>query len=113
MANSTSSGGVKHDDGKLRFDLIPAEQLEQLARVCTIGGHKYGARNWEKGIAWGRIFAATMRHLWAFWRGEENDPEDNIPHVIHAAWGCFSLAHHARYFPDLDDRGVKTSNSKP
>lgn len=99
-----SSKGVKHDAGKLRFDLLPPEQLEALARVYTIGSAKYGDRNWEGGIKWGRIFAAVMRHLWAFWRGESDDPEDGIPHVIHAAWGCLALDHHSKHFPNLDDR---------
>ena len=29
------SGGVKHDEGKLRFDLLPVRPLRELARVAS------------------------------------------------------------------------------
>ena len=69
-------GGRKFDSNKLRFDLIPVEPLQELARVYTIGAKKYGDRNWENGLSWSRLFAAMMRHAWKFWMGERNDPED-------------------------------------
>lgn len=97
----------KHDTGKLRFDLIPAQALEEVARVFTIGAEKYEDRNWEKGMKWGRVFAAIMRHLWAYWRGEENDPEDGIPHPAHAAWGCLVLLEYARINKEKDDRPMR------
>lgn len=77
--------GRKDDTGKLRFDLIPPEALEGLARVLTFGAGKYTPRNWEKGMAWGRVFGALMRHLWAWWRGEDKDPETGFSHLDHAA----------------------------
>lgn len=67
--------GAKKDDGKLRFDLLPSDALEEIAFVYTIGAKKYADRNWEQGIKWGRVFAATMRHAWAYWRGERYDRE--------------------------------------
>ena len=106
------SEGRKDDKGKLRFDLIPARPLETLAAVYTMGGAKYEVRNWEKGIAWSRIFAAIMRHLWAFWRGETHDPESGLPHPVHAAWGCFALLEFLETHPELDDR-PKRPEPKP
>lgn len=43
-----------------------------------------GERNWEKGMSWGRCYAACLRHLWAWWRGEDNDPETGLSHLDHA-----------------------------
>lgn len=99
----------KDDEGKLRYDLVPPHALEELVQVYTMGAAKYGDRNWQKGLTWGRVFAAIMRHLWAFWGGEDLDPEDGVPHLAHAAWGCFALLEYQREHPDLDDRngGVK------
>ena len=97
----------KDDHGKLRFDLIPPGALKELAAVYTVGASKYGDRNWEQGLAWGRVFAALQRHLWAFWGGEELDPEDGLSHLAHAAWGCFSLIEYAQTHPELDERGVR------
>ena len=97
-------GGVKMDSGKLRFDLIPPWALEMLAAVFTTGAMKYLDRNWEKGMRWGRIFAALNRHLWAFWRGETVDPEDGISHMIHAAWCCIVLYEYWLHKIGQDDR---------
>lgn len=77
--------GVKHDDSKARYDLIPPELLETVARVLTFGATKYGERNWEKGMSWGRVFAALMRHMWVWWRGEARDAETGYSHLWHAA----------------------------
>mgnify|MGYP003394458006 CR=1 FL=1 len=95
--------GRKDDAQKNRFDLIPPEALEQLAAVYTYGCH-YGERNWEQGIKWGRIFAAIMRHLWAFWRGEDVDKESGLSHLAHASWGCFTLMTYEGTHPELVDR---------
>lgn len=96
---------VKYDNGKTRYDLIPPYALEQLALVYTHGAQKYpSARNWEKGTWWGRYFGAAMRHLWAFWRGEEIDKDSGLPHLSHAAWCCFTLLEYAKNHKEFDDR---------
>jgi hypothetical protein len=79
-----NEGGVKHDEGKLRYDLIPPEALEALCAVLGYGAEKYSQRNWEKGIADSRLFAAAQRHLWAAHGGELLDPESGFPHDWHA-----------------------------
>lgn len=96
--------GVKHDDGKLRWDLLPPDALDEVVRVYTLGALKYGDRNWEKGMRWGRIFAAIMRHLWAWWRGERFDPETGITHLAHAAWGCLTLIAYEKRGVGTDER---------
>lgn len=98
------SEGVKHDADKARYDLIPAYPLDELVKVYTFGATKYADHNWRKGLAWSRVFAAIMRHLWAFWRGEDNDPETGLPHPVHAAWGCFTLIEYMRFNTEGDDR---------
>jgi hypothetical protein len=76
--------GVKSDSGKLRMDLIPPEAMEALAEVLTYGANKYDDRNWEKGIRYSRIYAATLRHLVSWARGQDYDLESNILHLKHA-----------------------------
>jgi len=90
-AEEDEDEGKKYDGGKARYDLIPPEALHQLALLYGKGAAKYGDRNWEKGLPWGRVFAALMRHAWAWWRGEDNDPEDGQHHLIAVAWNAFSL----------------------
>ena len=59
--------GVKFDDGKTRYDLVPVELTEAVALILGDGAKKYGDRNWEKGMAWSRPFGALLRHLFAWW----------------------------------------------
>lgn len=97
-------GGRKDDFGKSRYDLLPPELLDGVARVLTFGAGKYGERNWEKGMGWGRPFAALMRHMWAWWRGEAADPETGMSHLWHA--GCciaFLITYEQRRI-GIDDR---------
>jgi hypothetical protein len=101
------SEGVKHDQDKLRYDLIPPGPLGEVARVYTIGSRKYTDRNWEKGIAWGRIFAAMMRHAWGWWAGERDDPADGQHHLAAVAWCALTLMEYENTHPELDDRSQK------
>ena len=100
----SESSGRKDDSGKLRYDLIPHDALEELARVYTIGAAKYEDRNWEKGMQWGRIFAAMMRHAWAFWRGERHDPVDGQHHLASVAWCALALLSYDLRSIGEDDR---------
>lgn len=109
MKVSESKRGVKFDEGKVRFDLVDGYALYEVARVYTYGTKKYDDNNWRKGMKWGRIFGAMMRHAWAFWRGEEIDEESGLPHMAMAAWQCMTLLNYTKTHPELDDR-VKDSD---
>lgn len=99
--------GTKNDEAKLRFDLLPTGPIAKLARVYTEGAKKYSDRDWEKGLAYSRVYAAIQRHLNAFWAGEDYDAETGVPHVINAAWGCLALCEYLETHPELDDRPCK------
>ncbi len=89
--------GVKHDQEKARMDLVPKEAMDALGTVLGYGSRKYGDRNWEKGMDWGRVYAALQRHLLAFWSGEDLDPESGLPHLSHVlANGAFLAAYQKR-----------------
>lgn len=96
--------GRKDDAGKTPYDLLPPELLEQVAQVLAVGAGKYAPRNWERGMRWGRPFAALMRHMWAWWRGEDRDAETGLSHLAHAACCiAFLLAFEQRRIGE-DDR---------
>jgi len=96
--------GDKHDLGKLRYDLVAPEGLKGLVEVLTFGATKYADRNWEKGLAWGRVFAALMRHMWAWWNGESIDPETGLSHLHHAACNIHFLQTYETRHTGTDDR---------
>jgi hypothetical protein len=88
----------------LRYDLVPADAMEDVVAVLTYGVKKYGARQWQGGIAWHRMFGAALRHMWAWWRGQDLDPESGLPHLAHASVNLMFLLWHRRHRSDLDDR---------
>ena len=75
--------GLKFDDGKLRWDLLPLDCIEDLVKILTFGANKYGVNNWQK-VEEDRYFAALMRHLVASRLGESNDSESGLSHLSHA-----------------------------
>lgn len=84
-----SPEALKYDDNKLPLDLLPPEALEEIARVLQHGAKKYDAHNWRKGMKWSRLYAAHLRHLFAWAVGENIDPESGLRHLAHA--GCCLL----------------------
>ena len=86
-----SEVGVRFDEGKIRYDLIPPEWITALANILTMGAKKYADRNWEKGMAHSRIVGALFRHLFARLRGEFYDEESKFPHMAHVAWNALAL----------------------
>lgn len=98
------SEGRKDDQGKLPWGLLPFDALSEIVGVLQFGADKYAARNWEKGMTWSRPFDALMRHMTAWWQGEDRDPETGYLHLAHA--GCcvlFLLAYQRRGVGE-DDR---------
>jgi hypothetical protein len=98
--------GRKDDTDKAPHHLIAPEMPDALAQVLAFGAQKYAPRNWEKGMAWSRPFSALMRHMWAWWRGEQADPETGMSHLWHASCCLmFLVAYEARKSGE-DDRPV-------
>lgn len=95
----------KLDAGKPRVELLPGRPLMDIARVIGWAAeHKYSVDDWRGGLAWRRLVAAAVRHLFAFLCGEDNDPESGLPHVAHAATNCLYLLEYGHTHPELDDR---------
>lgn len=104
MNNPPLTEGIKFDTEKPRPDLISPELIESLAVVLQYGANKYAPRNWEKGMSWSRPFGALMRHMWAWWKGENKDGETGFSHLAHAACCImFLLTYEARNV-GVDDR---------
>lgn len=96
---------MKFDQGKTPLELLPFDALTEVAKVLAFGAKKYAPRNWEKGMPVSKVFASCMRHAWALFRGEDNDPETGLSHAAHLACeSLFWLAYILRKTPDTDDR---------
>lgn len=104
--------GMKFDQDKPRMDLLDAYATEELAKVLTFGAKKYAPHNWRKGISYARLIAAALRHIYAFARGEDLDPETGLPHPAHAMCCMMFLVWMMQHRRDQDDRWKKPEMSK-
>lgn len=86
---TTYKVGTKFDAGKIPLNLLPTPAIEEIAKVLEFGAKKYDAYNWAKGMAWSRLIASALRHLFAWSRGEDKDPETGLSHLAHV--GCCVL----------------------
>lgn len=84
--------------------LIPPRFILALAKHFGQGSLKYSRHNWRKGYDWELSYNSAMRHLLAFWDGEDIDPETGSPHVVAAAWHCAALYTFMEEHPELDTR---------
>lgn len=95
---------IKADSEKVRLELLPVRPLLDVGKVLTFGAKKYEARNWEKGFAWSRPYAAALRHLFAWWSGETYDKETGLNHLAHAACELLFLLEYAATGAGKDNR---------
>ena len=106
--NSTERGsGARFNDNKADLSLIPLCTLEDEARVWMYGKAKYAAYNWAKGMDWSVPLACALRHLSAWQRGEEIDPESLQPHLAHVMCNIRMLMLYSKTYPEGDDRPPK------
>jgi hypothetical protein len=80
---NTTAEGMKFDNGKPDYSLLPFAAVDEVVKVLTYGAAKYDRFNWEKVEAV-RYQAATMRHFSTHMQGEKLDPESGISHLAHA-----------------------------
>jgi len=97
-------GGLRFNQGKTRFDLVPVFAQEQYAKVLTKGSEKYSERNWELGMAWSKVTASLKRHLQAFESGEDFDVETGLLHTAHIMCNAGFLTEYYKIYPQGDDR---------
>jgi hypothetical protein len=97
------------DHGKLMVQLVPPALVEQTARVLGYGAKKYARNNWQRGMRWSEVSGALERHLMAWKRGEDMDPESGEMHLAHLACCVAFLLHYATdsRYAEFDDRDFK------
>jgi hypothetical protein len=73
----------KDSAGKVRWNLMDWEALEDVAEVISNGATKYGDNNWN-GLDPEDIWAALFRHISARRRGELRADDTGSTHIAHA-----------------------------
>jgi hypothetical protein len=81
LSNPKDSCGVK----KAPLSTVPSAVLMELGVAMLEGALKYSRHNYRAiGVRTSVYYDAAMRHLMAFWEGEDTDPDSNISHVTKA-----------------------------
>ena len=92
--SSQFTAGHKDDQEKNRLDLSEPEFIGGVGKVLTFGANKYEPNNWQKvEDAEDRYYAAALRHLIAWRKGEKTDPESGLSHLDHVACNIMFLQH--------------------
>lgn len=81
-----STGMMRDNEDKIRYDLIPIPFIERFAEHLTKGARKYKPRNWqlaETPEELDRFIQSLWRHMIAYLKGETE--EDHMSAI------CFNL----------------------
>ena len=104
VKSAARGSGARFNTGKHPLRFTPLHLLESGNRVWAYGANKYAAWNWAKGMAWSVPYECMLRHLAAWYRGEDIDPESGESHLGHIMCNILMLEHFKTAFPEGDDR---------
>ena len=100
----TSETGGEKGTKLAAFDQISPEVLTLVAEHFGKGARKYAAHNFRRGYPWSLSYSALMRHLTAFWAGEEYDEETGSLHIVAVIWHAMALTEFFLHQKAYDDR---------
>jgi hypothetical protein len=70
---------------KMPMSFVPAPVIAELGVAMLEGGLKYARHNYRAvGVRASVYYDATMRHLMAWWEGEDIDPDSGLSHITKA-----------------------------
>jgi hypothetical protein len=104
LTNPKDRLGIK----KIQLNLVPAAGIFHEAAAMEDGAQKYGPFNWrDNNVRASIYFAAALRHLYAWFDGEECAEDSGCHHLGHAR-ACLGILLDAMETGSLgDDRPSK------
>jgi hypothetical protein len=85
LLQSKPQQGVKYDEDKLQWSLLPFRALKEVVAVLGFGAKKYAPDNWQRvPDASTRYVDAAFRHLTDWQLKERLDGETGKSHLAHA-----------------------------
>lgn len=94
LSESLIEPSVKNDiiDDKLRWDLLPMEEIEDVVRVYHAGAKKYGPNRWQDlPNGFERYRAALFRHLMEYMKGNKIDSDTGCQHLAQVCWNAIAM----------------------
>lgn len=88
---------------KIPLEYVPPSAIHALAEAFADGAKKYGPYNWrEKSISSSVYYGAAIRHLTAWWDGEDLAEDSGIAHLHHAL-ACLAMLIDGKSVGKLND----------
>jgi len=123
----------RYNKGKLNYNLGSTFAERQVAKVSTLGAHKYsiykdeqgneilgkdisfeeaanleivdsGEMNWTKGMPWTKVMESVERHIQDWKNGIDFDEDLGTYNLANAIWGLDKILDFYQSHPNLDDR---------
>lgn len=107
MNNNEDEKGLRFNENKPKWSLVPQSSLLPMVEVLEFGAKKYAPHNWRKGLSITEICESLKRHLDAFMEGEDLDPESGLSHIGHIQCNALFLSYMMEHKKELDDRFKK------
>lgn len=105
--NPKDQVGVK----KVPVHVIPAQVVGETGLALLEGARKYGSYNYRvAGVRASVYYDAAMRHLTAWWEGQDIDPDSNISHITKAIASLVVLRDAMLNDKWVDDRPPRVKN---
>lgn len=107
MRSETKDTNPKDEIGVLKAPMstVPAPVLAELGVAMLEGALKYGRHNYRAGGVRASVYYdATLRHLMAWWEGENIDEQSGISHVTKAIASLVVLRDAMMFGSMADDR---------
>jgi len=102
---------ARYNTGKLRWDLVDWEGIEEMLKVLEFGANKYAANNWQKGLHKKEILESTQRHLIKLFQDEEVDQESQLHHAGHIMCNMMFYLYHDRHSSFVSERNNPFKNN--
>lgn len=109
ISNPKDSVGVR----KVPLHVLSMPVLMEMALGMHEGARKYGSHNFRvAGVRASVYYDAAMRHLGAYWEGQDIDPDSGLSHITKAL-SCLHVLRDAM-MNDMctDDRPPKFKNQE-
>jgi hypothetical protein len=107
--------GIKHDEGKPDWYLLPLASVREIVKVLTIAHvvKGYAEYNWQL-VEPRRYWSALFRHLDYYQEGEQYDKETGLSHLAHAGANIlfliwFELVKKVYLWRDADEVSVQVN----
>lgn len=103
-SNPKDALGIK----KVPLHAIPVRPLLEVGLAMLEGGRKYGTHNYRAvGVRMSTYYDAVMRHMMAWWEGEDNDPDSGVSHLVKAI-ACLFVVRDSMHMENcIDDRPIQ------